>query len=133
MKFNKDCVRDILLKCEVLLILNDDGEMNYVRSEELHANLPDYSLAEIKYTVKKMKEAGLLEVIVINDDISSLVDFLIEDITINGHEFIENIRNDNNWNKVKGIAKNVGAASLEVLSDISKQVISQAILHNVGM
>ena len=114
MKFNKDCVRDILLKCEALLILNDDGEMNCVQSEELHNNLPDYSLAEIKYTVKKMKEADLLEASLISYDNCEVAEFLISDITIYGHEFIENIRNDNNWNKVKGIAKNVGAASLEV-------------------
>ena len=133
MIFNKECVRDIILICEEKLIMNDNGEMKTIMSEELHSCLPNYALSEIKYTVKKMEEADLLEAAIISCDDCEVADFIISDITVYGHEFIDNIRDESNWDTVKNIAKRVGAASLDVLSEISKQVISQAIMNNIGL
>lgn len=133
MKFNKDCIRDILLKCEDLLIINDCGAMNDVPSNKLCEVLPNYTLAEIKYSVKKMKEANLLNVTIMSYDNCAVADFVINDITLEGYEFIENIREDNNWNQVKNISKKVGSSSLDVLVEIAKHVISQAIMSQFGV
>lgn len=48
LELNKDCVRDILLKCEELLQMNDDGTMNTLQSGDLKEVLPDYDLSVIK-------------------------------------------------------------------------------------
>ena len=105
MELNKDCVRDILLKCEELLQMNDDGTMNVLQSGDLKEVLPDYDLSVIKYSVLKMDEADLINARIISFDDSIVGEFLIFDITYFGHEFIEQIKDDNNWNKVKDVAK----------------------------
>ena len=61
LELNKDCVRDILLKCEELLQMNDDGTMNTLQSGDLKEVLPDYDLSVIKYSVLKMDEADLIK------------------------------------------------------------------------
>ena len=81
MELNKDCVRDILLKCGELLQMNDDGTMNVLQSGDLKEVLPDYDLSVIKYSVLKMDEADLINARIISFDDSIVGEFLIFDIT----------------------------------------------------
>ena len=127
MELNKDCVRDILLKCEELLQMNDDGTMNVLQSGDLKEVLPDYDLSVIKYSVLKMDEADLINARIISFDDSIVGEFLIFDITYFGHEFIEQIKDDNNWNKVKDVAKKVGSSSIDILLQIAAGVLTNKI------
>lgn len=126
-KRHKDCVRDILLKCEELLQMNDDGTMNTLQSGDLKEVLPDYDLSVIKYSVLKMDEADLINARIISFDDSIVGEFLIFDITYFGHEFIEQIKDDNNWNKVKDVAKKVGSSSIDILLQIATGVLTNKI------
>lgn len=127
MELNKECVRDILLKCEELLQMNDDGTMNTLQSGDLKEVLPDYDLSVIKYSVLKMDEADLINARIISFDDSIVGEFLIIDITYFGHEFIEQIKDDNNWNKVKDVAKKVGSSSIDILLQIATGVLTNKI------
>ena len=127
MELNKDCVRDILLKCEELLQMNDDGTMNTLQSGDLKEVLPDYDLSVIKYSVLKMDEADLINARIISFDDSIVGEFLIFDITYFGHEFIEQIKDDNNWNKVKDVAKKGGSSSIDILLQIATGVLTNKI------
>ena len=127
MKLNKECVRDILIKCESLLKMNNDGTMNTINSNDLKEALQNYDIATLKYTVLKMKEANLLNVTVVKADGSIILEFLITDITYYGHEFLENIKEDNNWTKIKDIAKKVGASSISAITQIAIGVITNQI------
>ena len=127
MELNKDCVRDILLKCEELLQMNDDGTKNTLQSSDLQEVLPDYDLSVIKYSVLKMDEADLINARIISFDDSIVGEFLIFDITYFGHEFIEQIKDDNNWNKVKEVAKKVGSSSIDILLQIATGVLTNKI------
>ncbi len=127
MELNKDCVRDILLKCGELLQMNDDGTMNVLQSGDLKEVLPDYDLSVIKYSVLKMDEADLINARIISFDDSIVGEFLIFDITYFGHEFIEQIKDDNNWNKVKDVAKKVGSSSIDILLQIATGVLTNKI------
>ena len=127
MELNKDCVRDILLKCEELLQMNDDGTMNTLQSGDLKEVLPDYDLSVIKYSVLKMDEADLINARIISFDDSIVGEFLIFDIIYFGHEFIEQIKDDNNWNKVKDVAKKVGSSSIDILLQIATGVLTNKI------
>ena len=127
MELNKDCVRDILLKCEELLQMNDDGTMNTLQSGDLKEVLPDYDLSVIKYSVLKMDEADLINARIISFDDSIVGEFLIFDITYFGHEFIEQIKDDNNWNKVKDVAKKVGSSSIDILLQLATGVLTNKI------
>ncbi len=55
----------------------------------------------------------------------------INDLTFVGHEFLEDIKSDNTWNKTKSVAKNIGTFSLHTLKDISAEVISDLIKKNI--
>lgn len=123
MELNKDCVRDVLLSCEELLKMDEEGYMNSLSHEELEQVLPNYKTEDIIYTVVKLKEAGFLDVKVTRASGNILVDVRINDITFTGHEFLNDIRDDNNWKKVKAIAKSVGAFSINMIAQIAVGVI----------
>lgn len=122
MELNKDCVRDVLLSCEELLKIDEDGYMNSLSHEELGQALPSYKTEDIIYTVVKLKEAGFLDVKITRAG-NILADVRIYDITFNGHEFLNDIRDDKNWKKVKDIAKAVGAFSINMIAQIAVGVI----------
>ena len=123
MELNKDCVRDVLLGCEEMLKMDEEGYMNSLSHEELEQVLPNYKTEDIIYTVVKLKEAGFLDVKVTRASGNILVDVRINDITFTGHEFLNDIRDDNNWKQVKEIAKSVGAFSINMIAQIAVGVI----------
>lgn len=123
MELNKDCVRDVLLSCEELLKMDEEGYMNSLSHEELEQVLPNYKTEDIIYTVVKLQEAGFLDVKVTRASGNILVDVRINDITFTGHEFMNDIRDDDNWKKVKEIAKSVGAFSINMIAQIAVGVI----------
>lgn len=121
MILNPDCVRDILLTIE-------SGNLgDYWNVEKLAAKIP-YSEDEIHYCCLKLDEAGFVDVCTVPQMGTSVEGIKsIHDLTFYGHEFLENIKNDNNWNKTKDIAKSVGSFSINALKDISASVISNLI------
>lgn len=44
-----------------------------------------------------------------------------------GHKFLSDIRNDNNWSKTKEVAKNIGSTSISAFKDIASQVVAELI------
>ncbi|MCI1958159.1 MAG: DUF2513 domain-containing protein [Clostridia bacterium] len=122
MKLDLECIRDVLLKLEDL-----DYE-NRSNVEMLHAQLPQYTENQISYTCIKLSEAGFIRADVLNimGHVNPQVG-KIYDITYNGHQFIENIRSENVWVKTKNIASNVGSASLNAISLIASNIISDLI------
>ena len=116
MRLNPDLIRDILLKAELesYSILGsgdgwfDDDEKNYQKPKELSS----YSDKEIDLLITKA-------------DYGKLIDIL--DLTVKGHNFVSNIKNDENWNKIKEISDNIGSSSVETLIKISDKLISELI------
>lgn len=133
MKLNQDCIRDILLACEKLLVMNDDGTMNEISDRILCTHISNYDLATIKYTVKYLKETDLLSASIFEADMVAVLGFCIYDIKPLGHEFISNIRNDTIWNKVKDYSKKVGSTSTKSLINIAEIVVSEAIKKAMGI
>ena len=122
MKLNPDCIRDILLTVES----NDFGA--YMTLDRLSEKLPIYSRDELHYCCLKLHEGNYLELLTVNMLGTHLPGIKsIFDLTFEGHEFLENIKSDTNWNKTKTIAKEVGSFSLNTVKDIAVQVISNVI------
>lgn len=118
MKLNVDCMRDILLTMENY----NYGEVSDI--EKLHAALPNYTEEEISYACLKMDEAGFINILsaeVMGSFIPTVVQ--VTEITYNGHQFLENIRQQNIWNKTKETAKKLGSLSIPVLQEISQKII----------
>ena len=123
MKLNPDCVRDILFVVEEYSTYSND-----VSEDKLYENLvPKYSQEEILYHVRQCEHSGLF----LNVQ-HYFGGFSIQDLSPYGHQFINDIHQDTNWNRTKDIAKNVGSFSLDVLKDISSQVITNLISNQLG-
>ena len=76
-----------------------------------------------------MVESDLLDGRLVNTNGAN--NYLIEDITPMGHEFLGNIRSNENWQKTKSIASKVGAATLDVFSKIAVKLVSDSITQNM--
>ena len=123
MRLNPDCIRDILFVVE-----NNATYSNYVSEETIFKELtPKYSREEILYHVRQCEHTRLFLKVV-----HYFGGFSIQDLSPYGHQFINDIRQDNNWSKTKEIAKSVGSFSLDVLKDISSQVITNLISNQLG-
>ena len=123
MKLNPDCIRDILFVVEEYSTYSND-----ISEDKLYENLvPKYSQEEILYHVRQCEHSGLFLKVQ-----HYFGGFSIQDLSPYGHQFINDIRQDTNWNRTKDIAKNVGSFSLDVLKDISSQVITNLISNQLG-
>lgn len=121
MKLNPDCIRDILF--EVENETSFDTVFNY-DGDEPQKQLEKYSPNEVMYHIR---QASLSDLITEPDYYYADYACSVGDLTPKGHEFINNIRQDTNWNTTKDVAKNIGSTSLRALIDISTGVISNLI------
>ena len=118
MKLKPDCIRDILLIVEKYATYSNDVEQEIV-FQELESK---YNHEEILYHVRQCEASGLFLKVQ-----HFFGGFSIIDLSPEGHQFVNDIRQDTNWNRTKEVAKNVGSTSLDVLKEISVQVISNLI------
>lgn len=125
MQLNHECVRDLLLYVE--------DHANY--RSKLSADsikLEKYSLEEIVYTVEKLSEAEYLNVTCINRAGGQLPGFIIQSITFDGHEFLDNIRDDNVWIELKKQLSKFSSSSLSIMSSVATRVLSSMIKSHLG-
>ncbi|NQG98452.1 DUF2513 domain-containing protein [Streptococcus suis] len=123
MKLNPDCIRDILFVVEENATFSTEVEQELLL-EKMPAN---YTNAEILYHVRQCEHSGLFLKVT-----HYFGGFTIQDLSPRGHQFINDIRKDTNWKKTKEIANSVGSTSLDVIKDISAQVISNLISKQFG-
>ncbi|MGG4552565.1 DUF2513 domain-containing protein [Paenibacillus humicus] len=122
MKLDRDCVRDLLLFVESL----DHGQI--VQSDDL-SNIPalaSHSSEAINYTVEKLDEAGYLNVqfmrVLGGED-----PFFIKSITWDGHQFLDNIRDDGIWKETKKVTSKVASVSVGILTDVAASVMKKTL------
>lgn len=118
MKLNPDCVRDLLLEIEQS---TDSNKMySYSPQDEY---LKKYDKNTVYY---HFRQAALSELLY-NSEFDMSGDFYCVDLSPKGHQFLNDIRSENNWKKTKEIAANVGSFSLDALSNIATSVITNLI------
>ena len=59
-------------------------------------------------------------------------DFLVKRITMQGYDFLDDIRSDNIWGKTKNIAEQIGVKSLSGIAKIASNVITEIIRSQLG-
>lgn len=128
MKLNPDCVRDILLAVEDTVDYYKLFE--YIVSDNVHAKLQRYTHDEIVYHVHQCMLAGFIHGCDINLTGAYIT---IEDLTPAGHEFLANVRKNQIWEKVKGIASEVGTNSLSSLAEIARLALLETIKNHFGI
>ena len=122
MQLNPDLIRDILLYLEK----NTDPNNVVLLEQESLSNsfLAKYTYDELLYHARQCNRIGYF-IGYCEYDAGETV--RIVDLSPDAHAFLANIRNDSNWSKVKEKAKSIGSFSLEILSEIAKKVIFDAI------
>ena len=119
MKLNIECVRDTLLIIEELYSYGTPVHFNEI---EMSISLNSYSRDEIDYTLIKLYEAGYLsgKMKTINGSISS---FQCEGLSWNGHQFLDNIRDDKVWKQTKSAISKLSSTSLTIIATVASQIL----------
>lgn len=119
MELNHDCIRNILFTIEK----NTDFEtsMIYPGKENEYSLLSSYPQMEVLYHIKQCKLEGLVTKVkwYVNDSCN------INDLSPAGHKYLSDIRLDNNFNKIKTLAKNVGFKEvIKIAADYTLQMLT---------
>ncbi len=119
MKLDHECVRDVLLYLEENLEINNNVKASRIQ-------IPEKTTEEIIYTCQKLMEASYINGSKVAT-LGGISDVFIRSITWDGHQFLDNIRTPEVWQKTKGIATEIGSTSINILSTIASQVITSMI------
>ncbi len=123
MELKHDLVRDILLYIEENFGCNDLRLASSIKIE-------GFSTPEVLYTCRRLLEAGYIVGKTMSYD--SVPDTSISGLTWNGHEYLDNIRDNGIWKKTKDIAAKVGSVSLSAMGEIASQVVASVIAQTIG-
>lgn len=121
MQLNYECIRALLLYFENNLKLKHNGlpeglKMNHIN---LANEFPSFTHEDIYYSLRKLVEADYIRVR--DKNVAPRV-MIVDEITIEGHEFLEASKNETVWKKTIDFVKSKGGGiALEVL----KQVLIQ--------
>lgn len=125
MKLNKDCIRDLLLYLEENLTINNSIAVNNIK-------INNYTSDELLYTADKLYEAKFLNCYRRVYDAQDLL-ITVDSITYEGHQFLDNIRDDNVWENTKNVLSKFKSTSISFIADVSSQIIANIISKQLGL
>ncbi len=128
MKLNPDCIRGLLLEVEDATDFLRMYEYDSKKPQTGH--LKDFSREEILYHIRQCSLSELILGVKYFDNGESVI---IPDLSPAGHKFLNNVRQDTIWNHTKTIAEKVGSKSLDMLIQISSNVITEIIKAQLGL
>lgn len=115
MKRDADLIRGILFEIEGHP--GPDGQL-------IHFKITDHTAAEISYHVGLLKEAGLVNAVVFSGDDQRT--WYATGLTLQGHEYLDVIRDDTRWNKLKQALIKAGVASLPLAIEVLSKFLGGA-------
>ncbi|MCF6327166.1 MAG: DUF2513 domain-containing protein [Devosiaceae bacterium] len=126
MKRDMDIVRGLLLKIEKYGTVN----MGSLMSESPTAGEVNQTNYHLKMLIE---EAGMVrgEVCVTMDRAS--VEWIDLDLTWQGHDFLDSVRDPEIWRLAKDGAQKVGGLSIELLGELAKGLVKQQIKKLTGV
>lgn len=118
-----DCIRDILLAVESCPF------SEHLNLNKLESLLPDHSYEDLWYTCLKLEEGGYLSLMTTTPPMRSYRPGIkcIIDLTYQGHEFLNSVRDPKRWQKLKGVADGLKDYSLSALQAIAEGMTSAGI------
>jgi len=120
MRLNHECIRDTMLYLEENLQLNDT-----IVSSNL--KIKDYSNDDITYSIKMLQEAGFIQANSLGAD--DMLIYLVSSLTWEGHQYLDNIRDNSVWKIVKSKISKLKSVSLPVV----QQIAAQAVCEKLGI
>lgn len=127
MKLDHDLVRKILLVIESSDKLQGPNEI-----ELLEKISGTYDRNQIAYSISKLREAKYITGRVVwGNNAAAMIE--PGNLTYEGHQFLDNIRDDGVWKHTKNILSKFSSVSLTLVSKIAAEVITQLIEKQVGL
>ena len=129
MKLNPDCIRDVLLYLEENLVIEDRNKLSVISLKQLKENLTQYNEDDIFYSVYNLYQIRFIDGRI--NDASDMKMFFcdINNITWNGHQFLNTIRPTSVSQATKKGASKLGIMSMHALSTIAMK-IAEAVVTN---
>lgn len=126
MKLDHDCVRGVLLAVEELSGYTEHhlGVFKRLSSNDLMKSefLSGYSQADVLYSVSKLDEAGYLNCS--SFAMLGKTELIVSDLTFFGHEYLDSIKNDTVWKKVKtSMEKAGGSLAFEAIKTLGMKYL----------
>lgn len=131
MKLNPECIRAIMLYLEENLTMNSDLEINEISVFDFPRKIK-FSIEEVANTLLVLDDAGFI-VCCYDDGDDAITALDVYRITYTGYQFLENVRSDTVWKKVKKVSNNVGSFSLNVISQIATSVLTQMVNSQLNL
>lgn len=118
-EINYDCMKDILIYLQNNLHYiensNQHCEINWVTIINDKKLNQVYSKDTIRYTLEKLKECNFINASSFKLGAhKNILHFCINDITVSGHNFLNDAKNDKIWDKFKSKLTKFGSVSLPV-------------------
>lgn len=119
MRYNTECLRQIMLLLEDKLDIAMTLEQKFVDYNELTREMKDFSTPEIIHHLNVLSDSGLIIAKPQFGD-GKYVEYLIFDITSKGYEFLDIVRDNSAWKKfLKFVDEHKGVALNFVLEHIA--------------
>jgi hypothetical protein len=119
MKRDMDLIRSLLLDIEEAAVPMRGASYS---EENMLLKFPDHDPNFVRAHLSLIQDAGLIQSA---QYLGNQIDEV--NMTWQGHEFLEEIRNDDVWNQTKSGAKQVGSFGIELIRDIAKGIIKKKI------
>lgn len=119
MRLSNDCIRDILLYIEN----NTDSKRISINLSELIQNL-NYDENTLRYHMRMIAQAKLVDASSFTADSA-----ILSSLSWEGHQYLDNIRDDKVWTILKDKTKNLSSVSLKVLIPVASKIIENMLLH----
>lgn len=125
MKLNYDCLRDVLISLEENLSISPDLSFEYLYLDDIFnlKRLVKHSKEDVYYCIYNLEKINFLDGHIRFADGGIPVVCRINNITYFGHEFLQSIKSDTVWMKIKAKIKPVAGLSITLIAEIAKDVI----------
>lgn len=140
MKLTNDLIRDTLLCIETKLeSFTDDANRFNFKSKIHWKNIYEddflnskYLIDDIKYCIIQLGEANLIEIVIYGrKDKISFLD--IDNITWDGHMFLNSIRDESLWSEIKSKIGNTAKVSISVISKVVAELGATYLKNKLGL
>lgn len=120
MKLDQDLIRNLLLEMEAQ---EDDSSLNEKQLHEF-SDKNGINFKQLVYTIEKLNEANYINANV-NYASNEVYWVNVNSITYEGHQFLDNIRDKNIWEKTKNKLSNLASVSIPIINQVASAIIKE--------